>query len=266
MAEKRVSWCLIPPGILCRRDLLPSEKILIGRIISLTNERGYCYASNAYLGEQLGMTKGSAANMIGDLHQRGFLKIDLTRNENHHITERRIYPIYEDLPIHPQVMGYSPTGEGGIHPQVKGGIHPQVKGSIRVKSIRVKSTSEALKASDDVLKLSRLLYSEILINESSTRLPHITNEKEIEHKIQTWAKDINKLIRIDRQNPAIVEEVIRWTQQDSFWGPNVQSGQKLREKWDALVARKNQRVSKPQFHDAYSGPLDLAGNPYQVRR
>lgn len=141
MAEKRASWCLIPPGILCRRDLLQSEKILIGRIIGLTNERGYCYASNTYLGEQIGITKGSAANMIMDLHKRGFLKIDLIRNENHHITERRIYPIYEDLPIHPQVNTPSPTGEYPIHPQVNTPIHPQVKGSIRDKSIRERNNT-----------------------------------------------------------------------------------------------------------------------------
>lgn len=55
--------------------------------------------------------------------------------------------------------------------------------------------------------------------------------------VQAWATDIDKIIRIDNQPPATIENVIRWSQTDTFWKVNILSGSKLREKWDQLSAK-----------------------------
>lgn len=136
MAEKRIGWCLIPPGIFSRTDISQSQKMLIGRIVGLVNNDGYCYASNKWLGEQLGITKGQSANIIMDLHRRGFLKIELIRNENKRIIERRIYPVYEDLPIQEKLNTYSGKTEYPIQEKLNTPIQEKLKGSNRDKSNR----------------------------------------------------------------------------------------------------------------------------------
>lgn len=51
----------------------------------------------------------------------------------------------------------------------------------------------------------------------------------------TWASDMDKLIRIDKRQVAQIEAVIRWCQEDSFWYKNILSPQKLRKQYDKLV-------------------------------
>ncbi len=44
--------------------------------------------------------------------------------------------------------------------------------------------------------------------------------------IAGWAKDIEKLIRLDKQEPSTVEEVYLFATHDNFWGANILSGKK----------------------------------------
>jgi hypothetical protein len=78
-----------------------------------------------------------------------------------------------------------------------------------------------------------------------------------------WARDIDKLIRIDGRRAEDVEAVILWRQNNGcFWGPNIQSGRKLREKfdqmWGQMQQQGNQRGHNP---DLYVGQSDNAINP-----
>ncbi len=53
-----------------------------------------------------------------------------------------------------------------------------------------------------------------------------------------WARDIDKLVRIDGRRVEDIEAVIAWCQSDGcFWGPNILSGKNLREKFDTLYGQ-----------------------------
>jgi hypothetical protein len=50
-----------------------------------------------------------------------------------------------------------------------------------------------------------------------------------------WARDIDKIIRIDGRRAEDIEAVIAWCQNNGcFWGPNILSGRNLREKFDTM--------------------------------
>ena len=51
---------------------------------------------------------------------------------------------------------------------------------------------------------------------------------------QTWSQDIEKINRIDGHHYSMINEVIRWSQSDSFWNKNIRSGAKLRDKFEKL--------------------------------
>jgi len=59
-----------------------------------------------------------------------------------------------------------------------------------------------------------------------------------EPDLQTWAKDIDLMARLDGRSPEHIEAVIRWSQADPFWQNNVLSAGKLREKFDQLELKK----------------------------
>jgi len=72
----------------------------------------------------------------------------------------------------------------------------------------------------DEVRLSGLLYGLILEKDPKAKKPNI----------QSWADHIDRTMRIDKRTPDEIEAVIRWCQQDPFWGANILSTKKLREK------------------------------------
>jgi hypothetical protein len=71
-----------------------------------------------------------------------------------------------------------------------------------------------------------------------------------------WLTDIERLLRIDKRTVEQVEWVIDWlggaTEAGQFWAANVQSGRKLREKFDTMVARI--RAESPNGRRRGQGP------------
>jgi DNA-binding Lrp family transcriptional regulator len=91
MKEIQAGWCLIPPHIISRDDLSPNEKFLYGRILGLLGVRGYCFASNAWLGKQLGISKKTVANILTSLKEKQLITTEVVYGDNKKIIERRIF-------------------------------------------------------------------------------------------------------------------------------------------------------------------------------
>jgi len=104
------------------------------------------------------------------------------------------------------------------------------------KPKKEKPAKEKLPPDPEAVQLAAILFREIVKENPQSRLLHLANGDR-EKKIIGWAEDIDKLIRIDHQEFSIIEEVIIWTTQDSFWAANIQSGRKLRQKWDTLTTK-----------------------------
>ena len=100
--------------------------------------------------------------------------------------------------------------------------------------------------SDESTRLAELLFSEIIKENQKSRLAN-QNTAAKEKTITGWALDIEKLIGIDKQEPSTVEEVIFFATHDDFWGANILSGKKLREKWDTLTMKMKQKGQKNGF-------------------
>jgi len=84
-------WCLIPPYIWKDPDLNLLEKCMLGRVNALQTEKGYCYAGNDYLSEQLGRSKNWISKVLKKLEDRQYLSRELIYDSKGEIEERRIY-------------------------------------------------------------------------------------------------------------------------------------------------------------------------------
>lgn len=60
-----------------------------------------------------------------------------------------------------------------------------------------------------------------------------------EPNLETWAKHIDSLMRIDGRSPATITAVVEWCQQDHFWQTNILSTSKLRQKFSTLYQKMN---------------------------
>lgn len=72
--------------------------------------------------------------------------------------------------------------------------------------------------------------SELLAGLIRERLP-----KARKPSIELWAKDIDKIHRIEHHDWEEIERVLRWSQQDGFWSGNILSGCTLRRQFDRLT-------------------------------
>ena len=86
-------------------------------------------------------------------------------------------------------------------------------------------------------RLAQLLYD--LHRQIDARF--ITSQKHIEQ----WAKDIEKLNRIDKRGYEDIEKVIRWVKTaGNFWLSNIISGSKLREKYPQVFLQMQQQYAR----------------------
>lgn len=86
------------------------------------------------------------------------------------------------------------------------------------------------KFDDDSIEivLVKTLYN-LMQNNCKSKKPNFNN----------WAKEIEKMIRLDERSIEDIEKVITFSQNDRFWKSNIRSTAKLREKFDTLYLQMN---------------------------
>ena len=92
-------YAVIPATVLFNERLKPNEKLLYALITALSNKEGYCYASNKYLGEKLGVDPVTVSRWITDLRRNNYVFVDIMRNEKKEIICRRIFPNESEIKI-----------------------------------------------------------------------------------------------------------------------------------------------------------------------
>ena len=84
-------YSIIPSKILYNKELKANEKLLYAMITSLACKKGYCFATNNYFAEELGVHPKTVSSWISDLRDKNYIKVEMVRKENKQIIKRKIY-------------------------------------------------------------------------------------------------------------------------------------------------------------------------------
>ena len=84
-------FAIIPSEVRYDSRLKANEKLLFAEITSLTNKKGYCYASNDYFAELYSVQKGAISKWISGLEKFGYLSREIIKDNKGQIIERRLY-------------------------------------------------------------------------------------------------------------------------------------------------------------------------------
>jgi hypothetical protein len=142
---------------------------------------------------------------------------------------------------------YNPTRNAG--PNAKPNAQPNnIKERLKEGKKKEKENSIAADAatvdpppSAEAVRLSELLRSRIALRDGNAKAAKLPVPP-------GWARDIDKLLRIDGRKPEDCEAVIVWCQSKGcFWGPNILSGKKLREKFDTMWGQMRRPAQKTNF-------------------
>lgn len=126
---------------------------------------------------------------------------------------------------------------------VNGNVDVNVDVNDKVAKAPFVVSEKTTQSQKDAIELSTLL-----LTSHRREIPDYLSGKNDEKTINSWAQDIEKLIRLDGKSPDAIRQVILWAKTPGgFWFPNIQSGKKLREKYEVLYSqmlpRKNTETS-----------------------
>ena len=97
--ENKVSYyAIIPATVRYSKVLKTNEKLLYGKITSLSNTNGFCYAQNRYFADLYGVSIETVSRWLSNLQKCGFIQIEVKRNGNKEVIARYIYMV--DVPSH----------------------------------------------------------------------------------------------------------------------------------------------------------------------
>lgn len=109
-------YAIIPATVLFNEELKANEKLLYAIITVLSNKEGYCFASNSYLANLLKVQPHTISKWVSHLKEKGFVCLDIIKNEKGEIIQRRIYP--NDTPYSTnRTYPYSTNGTEGMSPK-----------------------------------------------------------------------------------------------------------------------------------------------------
>jgi len=66
-------YAIIPNEVLSNKELTSSAKLLIGVLVSLSNKNGYCFASNQYISDVLGISSAYVRSLIKELEDKNII-------------------------------------------------------------------------------------------------------------------------------------------------------------------------------------------------
>lgn len=79
-------YCKIPTMVKNNRHICSNAKLLYGDILLLCHQTGYCYATNKFLADSLGLSVRTITKLIKELKEEKFIKISYSKERI-----RRIY-------------------------------------------------------------------------------------------------------------------------------------------------------------------------------
>lgn len=80
---------MIPAIVRYDNELPGNAKLLYGELTALSNEMGFCWATNQYFAELYNVSKRTVSNWIAKLEERNYISIDLQYKENSYEVARR---------------------------------------------------------------------------------------------------------------------------------------------------------------------------------
>lgn len=115
-------FAIIPANVRYDSSLTPNAKLLYGELTALSNQEGYCWASNSYFAELYGVSNTSISKWISNLENRGYIKSEIRyKRGTKQIEERRIYIVDNSGLINTPIR------------KVKGGIEEKLNTPIEEK-------------------------------------------------------------------------------------------------------------------------------------
>lgn len=113
MSKSNKGYLILPYTVYSDPRLELVDKLIFARIHGLTKDEGYCWASNAFLGKELGKTSNYISKVISKLKACGYIDVEVDVNNNNskrrkiYVNENVLDIFYDNEDINEDDMGIS---------------------------------------------------------------------------------------------------------------------------------------------------------------
>lgn len=171
--ENNHNWyATIQSRILCATDISANQKLLIALIANLSNAKGYCFASNEYLGKRLNIKKDSIRKLLTDLEDKRYITRVIKLRADYSVEFRALTIIerydnpttfdVEDDVITPQDKNTVPPGQISPTPQINI-LDPQDKSAYIITEVNNKVNIKEENLCKDIPKEEKLETADDII-------------------------------------------------------------------------------------------------------
>ena len=120
-------YAIIPANVRYDKNITPNAKLLYAEITALCNEKGYCWATNAYFAELYEVSKKTVSVWVNSLAKNGYIDVSIDyKNGTKEIDSRKItlkHPMENKKDTYPQNNG------GGMEEKKDTPMEENVKGN-----------------------------------------------------------------------------------------------------------------------------------------
>jgi DNA-binding PadR family transcriptional regulator len=211
--ENKNYYAIIPAPVRYCKDLKANEKLMYGELTALSNDKGFCFASNEYFSNLYDVSKTSISKWISNLEKNGFIKIKMIYEPGtKQIKQRRIYiaPLLKKTSIPIEEKLNTPIEE-------------------KLKDIYILTNNNNINNNNST-KSKKRQYSE----KTTKAFSHFAALFPLKYRPKTdaqknkWLDCLDKIERLDGYNLREVYNVSKELRNDEFWQNNFLSILKLR--------------------------------------
>lgn len=198
-------YAIIPANVRYDEELKDKAKLLYGEITALTNEKGFCWATNNYFAELYKVNKSTISRLIKNLADEGYIKIELIY-QGKEIIGRKIF-LSSAIPIDEKINTPVQNSQEGVDEKINTPIDQKVKGNNTIYNNTINNTINKKRKTDiDVLideyttndKLKNNIYEFIKMRKGIKAAITTNGLKRILNKLDGLAdKDVDKISILD---------------------------------------------------------------------
>lgn len=193
--EMKSYYAIIPANVRYDKRLKASEKLLYGEITALSNETGYCWATNDYFANLYTVDKATVSRWVANLAKYGYIDCENITNNDGGIAYRSIRIVVAG--IDEKINRVLTKKSIGIDEKVKGGIDEKVKQNntynnntleYKEKEILLKE-KESPKSEQKPTASDMIFWFDKLYEIYPRKVSKITAKTAFEHKLRGLKKD-----------------------------------------------------------------------------
>lgn len=196
-------YAVLPAKVLLSKELTDKQKLLIALISNLSNERGYCFASNKYLGECLDCSESTIKEHLKKLEDLGILGRVIKLKENGEVDFRSLIITIEI----PQPENTTTPAEKQTHPPAEKLAHNNIEYNNKVNKIYNAKDAFVSRVNEFKDKLGNEYdrFIEYWTEANDKGKMRFQDQKffDISRRIATWTKNSKNFQPVNTKKPKI---------------------------------------------------------------